>query len=406
MLAAAYCTSKSVKRILDKTPNHLKDILTATDIDGRTPLMYAAGNGRQQSVRTILDNTPQHLKKTVLTAKDKWGDTPLVHAMHNFGADVHDVIKAILDGTPQDLKKAVLIAKNKYGQTPLMLAAKNKDFESFTTILNNTPADLRNDMLTDTDNVGNTIIMLAARNKHDGSKLVETILDNTPDADAHLLGKNNNGDTPLMIAATVYNHEFITTLLKKTPEGVKKTALIEKDSQGRTPLMLGVGWYSDLKHGGSTYDPPELLIDDIANTAGAIMNGTPQDFLPTVLNEKDNQGRTPVMLALGDYNDAECGSFNRTLKDPAQKIEYIARTVEAIFNSMPPEIKFAVLNERDGKGRTLCWHSKNIVIIFTMIRKQTMSTRSSRRSSMGCLKTWQTPSSTKRTGEDEPFVIC
>lgn len=107
--AAAYNTVGVVRLLVSKGLD-----VTAQDLDGDTPLHFAAEhNLDREVVRLLLDHGAD------VNAKNQLGETPLHKAAES--NDEPLVVKALLEGG------ADVNAKSKHGKTPLHIAAESND---------------------------------------------------------------------------------------------------------------------------------------------------------------------------------------------------------------------------------------------------------------------------------------
>jgi len=183
------CFEGSSKQINDAIKGGAK--VNARDKEGFTPLMWAAMNKTSNlEMITALINAGADVKA------NKDGYTPLMWAAMNENTDP-EVITALINSG------ADVNAKNIKGFTPLMCAVSCvfTISESVTALI-----DAGADVNAKTVNEGWTSLMMAARSNSDPRALIS--------AGADVNAKDNDGRTPLMIAA--YNNpnpEMITILL-------------------------------------------------------------------------------------------------------------------------------------------------------------------------------------------------
>lgn len=211
--------------------------LESIDKDGRTPLSWAAGNGKQSVMSLLLERGAKH------SSKDESGRTPISWASGN--------------GQEKSIKKLLQIGadfdeQDIAGHTPLSWAARNGEAEAANILL------LAGSNLESIDQSGRTPLSWAAGNGHNPA--VRLLLEEN----AKLETKDHSGRTPLSWAAEGWR-DTVEILLQKG-------ALLEsKDRSGRTPLS----WAAQ-----SSEDTSRLLLERNAE-----------------LDSMDESGRTPLSWA-------------------------------------------------------------------------------------------------------------
>jgi ankyrin repeat protein len=211
-----------------------------TEYEGRTPLSWAAQEGRLAIV-TILIHRGANLDEA-----DKGRHTPLLRAVKsgheavaglliNKGADVHAkdtngstaLILALENGLEAAArllidKGADVHAKNKYRWTALLSASRDGN-EAVGRLLIDKGADVHAK-----DTNGSTVLILALENGHEA--VARLLIDKGADVDA----KGSNGSTALILASEK-GHEAVARLL------IDKGADVHaKDSDGSTALILAL----------------------------------------------------------------------------------------------------------------------------------------------------------------------
>ena len=164
----------------------------AIDLNGSTPLAWAARGGREGMVRILLErnganpNTP-----------NKYGRTPLLRAAENGHEGVVRILLERSDVNPN--------TPDKYGQTPLSQAACNGHERVVRMLLE------RNDVNPNTPNRrGQTPLSRAVGNGHEG--VVRTLLERN-DVNSNLA--DEDGRTPLLWAACNGNEGVVRILLER-----------------------------------------------------------------------------------------------------------------------------------------------------------------------------------------------
>ena len=194
------------------------------DIIGNTCLHYAArsySNGKED-VQAVIDlgadvNATNHENQTALLLACEEGNTNIINALHNAGADP-DI--ADVDGNTcfhyvarlyNDRKKAVqavidvgadVNATNHENQTALLLACE-KGHTNIINVLRNAGADPNI-----ADIVGNTCLHYAARRYYNGKEAVQAVIDLGADVNA----TNHENETALLLACEKGNTNIINAL--------------------------------------------------------------------------------------------------------------------------------------------------------------------------------------------------
>ncbi|KAL7802862.1 ankyrin repeat-containing domain protein [Trichoderma afarasin] len=243
-LAAYFGVEKAIDYLLQAGGNpDLKDTC------GRTPLSWAAQNGRIGVVARLLAT-----RQVDADSKDKWRQTPLFYASAN---KHEDVVKLLLEGGANINSKSF---GSYTGQTPLLHAAVNGNVAIAKLLLENgAMVDLR-------DRGGMTPLAFAAESGHEG--VAQLLLDN----DADLEGEDDSGQAPLAFAAES-GHKALAQLL------LDNGARIEaQDKFGQTPLSKAAeaGQEATIL----------LLLDRRAD-----------------LNSRDKVGQTPLSWAARNENE-------------------------------------------------------------------------------------------------------
>ncbi|CAE7235531.1 ANK1 [Symbiodinium sp. CCMP2456] len=240
---------------------HRKADPQTMELDGRTPLHYAAVNGYLQILDILLQN------KADLNAADRGGNTALLCAALNGHVEV---VESLLKN------KADPNAMDQFGRTPLHYAAWHCLLEVVESLLEN-KADPNAK-----DKEGATPLNEAARQGH--LEVVESLLKNKADPNA----MDKFGQTPLYHAARQGLPEVVESLLKNRAD---PNAM---DHFGRTPLHLAA------KEGH--LDVVKSLLKNMADR-----------------NAMDEDGSTPLHLAANEGHLEVVESLLENKADPNAK---------------------------------------------------------------------------------------
>ncbi|RYP49030.1 hypothetical protein DL768_005170 [Monosporascus sp. mg162] len=264
-LAAYFGVDKAVNRLL--LGGHEPD---SEDSYCRTPLSWAAENGREAVVKLLLDKGADTESKD-----DHYVRTPLLWAIEN-GREA--VVKLLLD------RGADTESKNIFGRTPLLWAAENGR-EVVVKLLLDKGADPESK----DDGYGQTPLLWAAGNGHEA--VVKLLLNKGAVTES----KDNNGRTPLSWAVESGRKAVIKLLLDNGAN------IESKDNNGRTPLLWAVenGLEAVIK----------LLLDSGAN-----------------IESKDNDGWTPLSWAAENSREAVIILLLNKGADVRSKSDYRVQT--------------------------------------------------------------------------------
>lgn len=209
---------------------------------GRTPLLWAAKQGHDATVKLLLE------AKADTEAKDTYGETPLLWAAKS-GHEA--VVKLLLENKAKTESRDAT-----FGQTPLMWAVEN-GYDAIARLLLENGADIEAK-----DNIyGQTSILLATDSGRDTT--IRLLLQNGADLEA----KNKGGWTPLTWAAAKGQAWIVKLLLEQG-------AHIQQDDRKCQLMLL---WTVKERH------------EDI--TRALLKQGV-------CVNVRDNYGQTPLSLAI------------------------------------------------------------------------------------------------------------
>ncbi|XP_049762865.1 ankyrin-1-like [Schistocerca cancellata] len=263
--------------------------LDIMDHQGRTPLHYAALTGNHRVMKLLISLGAN------VNALDVYGKTPIVMpAIHSL-KDCR-LVKQLLINAGADLT-----VRDKHGKTALHTSFENDNIEITKFLMKKHQQEIG------CDNDGNNILHCAARARRDALDKVKYILNKKLTT---LEEKNENGETALMCAVQLpsWHTEKQTLVQILLTSGASPNA---KDSQGKTPLHIAAA-EGDAK-------TVEALIAAGADVTERDLNGrmplhwAAQSYSAEavelllnerneqhemVINQQDNGGQTPLMLAV------------------------------------------------------------------------------------------------------------
>jgi len=239
-------------------------------------LFQAVAKGDIGAVRVQLANGAD------LEATDERGDTPLLVAVGNHNIEM---VKLLLE------KGADVSARNNYEETALTEAARSMDPELLRIILSLNPdVKEKNTALLEAAQSAPAVLQMADApampGGHDAQAAavvespwvtsVRLLLDSGADVET----RDEEGDTPLMRAASHGQTEIFKLLLERGA----KTKI--RDTQGMTPL-IAAACACAVATMNSTYDIMKILLEKGAD-----------------VNARTRDGRTALMMAAGSPDDA------------------------------------------------------------------------------------------------------
>ena len=314
-LAAYFGATTVITALLQDT--HLPDV---EDLQGRTPLLWAAEQGHAAVVKLLLK------KGAKLESKDIYGRSPLSWAVEMGHAAV---VKLLLE------KGAKLGSKDIYGQTPLLWAIKN-EHEVVAKLLLQKGAKLESK-----DNEGRTSLFWAAECGYEA--VVKLLLDKGAKTESK---DNRYGQTPLSWAAKSGNETVVKLLLEKGAETESK------DIYGQTPLL----WAAKNGH--------EVVVKLLINE-GAEMESKDNGYGQTPLSWAAERGYEEVvrlLLKAGAELESKDNKYGRTPLSKAAE-----RGHETVVKILL--IKGAALESQDISGKTpLDWaKQKGHVVVVKLL---------------------------------------
>jgi len=202
---AQRCVKRIVKLLLgcgDVEPN-------AEDINGRTPLSYAAENGHEEVVELLLEHG-----NIMVNTKDIFGTATLSYAARK---GHKRIVKLLLQHKNIDVNII-----NDYGRTPLLYAVRGGHIETVKLLLKHKNTDVNI-----ADDHGRTPLSCAAARGHEG--IVKLLLEHE-NIDVNIA--DDHGRTPLSSAVEGGDEGIVEMLLEHENIDVNIA-----DDHGRTPLL-------------------------------------------------------------------------------------------------------------------------------------------------------------------------
>ncbi|XP_041025489.1 uncharacterized protein LOC121265863 [Juglans microcarpa x Juglans regia] len=303
----------SAARFVEDVLNRCPSLLLKANAKGDTPLHVAARYGHASIVKVLIEHQkPQHqdlesggvveATREMIRKQNKGGET----ALHEAVRENHiDVVKQLL----MEVGPGFSFGANAAGETPLYLAAKGHFPDLVSEILNNLNSPASDGPF------GTTALHAAAFRDDEGmsNKILERYgRDLCKQAD-------QNGWTPLHMAAYMDNFKPAKLLLESDREVAYK-----KDAEGRTALHIAALRNNSLVTEVIISMCPDCceVVDNEGRNALhlAVMTKLRPDValiiqdnssLQNLLNQKDNEGNTPLHL----YCNSD-GYHERVLTSP------------------------------------------------------------------------------------------
>ncbi|XP_062711316.1 uncharacterized protein LOC115254290 [Aedes albopictus] len=287
LLAAKNRMWEIVKMLIDKDSTYSADYKVAKKT-GRTLIHFAAKRGNKVIVQVLIDAYAADVN-----AQDNNGNTPLLLAA---GYGKLDMVKMLI-GKDSKYSADYKIA-NADGQTLIHLAAIGGNMEIVQMLIDDYTADVNVQ-----DNNGNTPLLLAASNCK--WEMVKMLIDKDSKYSADYKIANKKGQTLIHFAAKRGNKVIVQVLIDAYAADVNA-----QDNNGNTPLLLAAGY--------GKLDMVKMLIGKdskysadykIANADGqtlihlAAIGGNMEivqmliDDYTADVNVQDNNGNTPLLLA-------------------------------------------------------------------------------------------------------------
>lgn len=251
--------------------------INAEDDENLTPLLIAIKNDEPEQISVLIENGAE------IEKRNADGQTPIFFAIENFsGAAVQTLID----------KKADIEAKDTRGRTPFLFAYEVDNVDAAGKLLNAKATFPQQQIFTALNDKKLSYLLLLLK------------------AGADITVKDSAGRNALHVAAENCDASSLSLFLE-VPEDA--SIINQKDSKGRTPLILACGTGSGftngvvllLNAGGSTEEK-----DASGNTAihSSILTNTDSaskelsqivlEKNSGLLNAKNNAGQTPLMISL------------------------------------------------------------------------------------------------------------
>ncbi len=298
-------------------------LLDETNKLGNTALIIAARNGHLELVQWL------HDKGASLVQPNELGNTALLFAASNGHLEL---VKWLLDNG------ASLQETNEFGDTALLLAASKGHLELVKWLLDNSAS------LQETNKIGNTALLVAASNGH--LELVQWLLS----IGASFQETNINGETVTLVASRHEHHDIVewllkyeillqefnkdgyTLLLRAARQGQlesmqwlldrRRASLQETNNAGERAVLIAakqghfkiVEWLlnqevsiePDRDSEGNTV--LHILAQEADSSIVSTIEALPQQFIKKTLNDENEQGDTPLIIAIS-RNLALCEYF-------------------------------------------------------------------------------------------------
>jgi len=323
-ILATATVSEEVDKSLDKfkdkqNERKIQSFVNLTDLQNNTPLHGAVFSGHFAIVQYLIEECKAtfYTSSSSLSLKNALGCTPVWIAA---GYDQYDILQYLIQtvqAKEEENKQKYLIDmlcdSNKKGDSPLLASvSKNylkicqlilqsvKDVSSSSSgdATTSTTTDKKDrsvyDLLCQANKSGDTPLSVCVSCGYDGElfKLLldweerEYVQEEELQKRRPLNTKNSNGLTPLLVAC---ERNFATIVQELIYRGGIQLLTI-CDNNGRSPLAIGVfcGCVDVVKMIFSI-----LLKDDETDTS----SNTTKKMKETILNQKDNNGCTPLWLA-------------------------------------------------------------------------------------------------------------
>ncbi|XP_062711314.1 uncharacterized protein LOC134289471 [Aedes albopictus] len=231
--------------------------VNAQDNDGNTPVLVAAKNNEWEMVKMLIDKDSKYFADYKIANKN--GET----LIHFAARDNMEMVKILIDDYAADVN-----AQDNDGNTPLHVAAKHSEWEEVKKLIGRNSEYFGNYKIANDD--GQTLYNFAEESGN--MEIVQMLID---DYAADVNAQDNDGNTPLLLAAKIYKWEMVKML-------------IDKDSKYSADYKIANNAGQTLIHFAAesgNMEIVQMLIDDYAAD----------------VNAQDNDGNTPLLLAVKRY---------------------------------------------------------------------------------------------------------
>jgi ankyrin repeat protein/nucleoside phosphorylase len=299
------------------------------DSSGRTPLSWAAGNGREATVKLLLETG-----KVDVDSKDNNGLTPLSWAAGN-GQEA--IAKLLLDSG-----NAYPDSRDNNGRTPLSLAAESGHEATVKMLLSTGNVDVD---WTDID--GRSALSLAAANGHDA--IVKLLLgtDKVDPTSISLSSKDSESNNST--DGTKKHRErlgvTLSELTRRLHDGNNQTRLESAQALGRQSPLTN----SAIAALATSLQDEELGVRSVAAQALGRQSNLPESAiaaLAVLLQDEDSGARSAAAQALrGQSNLPESAitALVMTLQDEEASVRYVAAGTLSRQASLPESAITAIV---------------------------------------------------------------
>ena len=275
--------------------------VNATDLKGRTPLMYAA---RCQNSEKVVECLIYYCRCN-WTLRDNEGNTALHFACHrkNVEALKHLIQRNVMFD---------IDARNSAGLSPLLLACSHEPHSVQNNILDllNVLADAKCDTNVSTDSGETPVMLIAKWVKVECKKVLDYLVHS---CECDLSATNKNGNTALHVACIANNISFVEALV-----GVAPCTVGIQNCDGDTPLHIACSQGNNeivsiiLSHSfGGLYTLNKRLLSPFQTTSEPEI----KEFLVVnMCKKRDDYGNSPLHIA--------CMNADEELFDLAAKVMY------------------------------------------------------------------------------------
>ncbi|KAK3404666.1 hypothetical protein EUGRSUZ_K00973 [Eucalyptus grandis] len=285
---------------------------------GNSLLHVAASSGKEDIMKLILSHFQDLVD--IVPRKNFSGDTPLHVAVHNGRLKATEMLISQRRGLD------IMYWKNKDGKSPLYLAAENCQYMKWQP-RKERGREMPELVFQSPNREKNTVLeLLLEESARDGAyavkiqgmspvfdackgwdtEILEKIIDQLPKL-IHV--RDENGGTPLHVAASVGNDDAVELLLKKYPH-----LALQSDKNGSYPIHIACEGWNGLVFrqllAGTWFDPAEIKNNkgqNILHVAAKAGNDyavsrickeySEPDITEKLMNSKDDDGNTPLHLA-------------------------------------------------------------------------------------------------------------